>query len=166
MDPVRFRKRQLFRPQALANFVGALGDGNMPELLFSWPKKLGVVVLILIVLSALTWAGTANLPVRVTLRGDVEQGTGTLVCFWAKGIGRPLQHLQSGQRAYLFVGPDNLKTVHLTTSAQNAACAQRNGTLTITLDALEEASFKHKDVTLAVNVGRQGLWSFLWGDEE
>ena len=34
MDPLKFRPRRLFRAQAIANFVGAFGDGTTPELLF------------------------------------------------------------------------------------------------------------------------------------
>ena len=56
MDPLKFRQRKLFRKEAIENFVGALGDGATPELLFrgcGWRLLAASICLTLLALYAL-----------------------------------------------------------------------------------------------------------------
>ncbi len=56
MDPLKFRQRRLFRKEAIANFVGALGDGSTPELLFrgyGWRLLAASICLALLAIHAL-----------------------------------------------------------------------------------------------------------------
>jgi hypothetical protein len=59
MDPLRFRKRPLFRQQALDAFVGALGHGATPDLLRPptgrWARR--AVLTLLVAWTA--WIGAA-----------------------------------------------------------------------------------------------------------
>ncbi|NVJ91828.1 MAG: hypothetical protein HWE34_09230 [Methylocystaceae bacterium] len=158
MDPLRFRKRQLFRPEALANFVGALGEGNTPQLLFRWPKRLGFIVVSLFVLSALAWAATAQLPVRVTLIGDVEKMQDGQVCFWGTG---PFQKIHAGQEAYLSVDQESLTTTHLTIVAASPACRGKNAPVSLTLDRLGDQQLDIGKVMLKVTVDHQNIWFFI-----
>lgn len=66
MDALKFRKRPLFRQQAVDHFIGVHGDGRMPELLHpGWRRPLRVLQSVLAV-SALIWVTSA----LMTLSGD------------------------------------------------------------------------------------------------
>tara|TARA_B100000965_G_scaffold331928_1_gene296280 strand:- start:1403 stop:1618 length:216 start_codon:yes stop_codon:yes gene_type:complete len=58
MDPLKFRKRQLFRQQSIDAFVGMYGDGMMPDLLTPQPKKFQRIVAVAFVVACLAWLGT------------------------------------------------------------------------------------------------------------
>lgn len=61
MDPLRFRKRRLFRQQALDAFVGAFGHGSMPDVIRPPPGPWLRHAVLALGLGWVVWLGTAAL---------------------------------------------------------------------------------------------------------
>lgn len=55
MDTLKFRKRPLFRPQAVDHFIGVHGDGRMPELLHPGWKRGGRGLQVILALCVVLW---------------------------------------------------------------------------------------------------------------
>lgn len=165
MDPLRFRQRKLFRQAAIDNFVGALGDSGMPELLMARRAHLALFGLFI---AAVGWGLTASLPVRVTLTGKLVGATGSGWCFLGDGSAEAIRTGQAARIA-LAGAPSPVMLDGVVAEYSQGLCGLEatdagagNALIMLRPDKLGGKDTRQRQVSIRatawVTVGRQALW--------
>ncbi|MDO8320833.1 hypothetical protein [Rhodoferax sp.] len=173
MDPLRFRKRRLFRPAALANFVGAYGDSGKPELFARRRQRLVWSSMTLLTAAVLAWGLAGRLPLRLAVTGQVvgpvpdqSPGQSPQTGYFLGRLPKQGQVIQVGQTAHIALGSGPIpmrpgQVVRVGADQQ----------ITITLDAQSDTSDSAAPTpgsavptpaTAWVTAGWQTPFQFLW----
>ena len=166
MDPLRFRKRRLFRQAALANFVGAYGDSGKPELFARRRQRLVWSSMTLLTAAVLAWGLAGRLPLRLAVDGQVVwpmvaqfPGQTSQTSYFLGRLPKQGQAIEVGQAAHIAL--DSTQTPMRHGQVVRVGADQQ---ITIGLDAqnIRPLSAESAPATAWVTAGWQTPFQFLW----